>query len=130
MDTLANMLSTIKNASMIQKPFVELPYSGIKEEVLGVLKEKGFIENVKVFKLADKGFKMLHVDLKYDNGGRAITEIKRVSKPGRRIYKTKDGLKTIRGGFGISIVTTSKGVMDSRDAKRKRLGGEVICLVY
>lgn len=130
MDTLANMLSTIKNASMIQKPFVELPYSGIKEEVLGVLKEKGFIENVKVFKQEGKGFKMLHVDLKYDNGQRAITEIKRVSKPGRRIYKTKDGLKTIRGGFGISIVTTSAGVMDSRDAKRKRLGGEVICLVY
>lgn len=130
MDTIANMLSGIKNAGRAGRFFIEIPYSSMKEEILKVLKEKGFIESFKIFKLEGKSFKMLHIDLKYDNGVSLISEAKRVSKSGRRVYENKVGMKRVVGGYGISIVSTSKGVMDSMEAKRKKLGGEVICEVY
>lgn len=131
MDTIANLLSTIKNASMVKKPSVELPFSKMNEGILNILKEKGFIENVKVFKHKDSVFKGLHVDLKYsENNKPFISEAKRVSKPGRRIYLGSTELEFVRNGFGIGIVSTSRGLMTTEEAKKKKLGGEVICEVY
>lgn len=131
MDTIANLLSTIKNASMVKKSSVELPFSKMNEGILNILKEKGFVENVKVFKHKDSVIKGLHVDLKYtDNNKPFISEAKRVSKPGRRIYMNSTDLEIVRNGFGVGIVSTSRGLMTTDEAKKKKLGGEVICEIY
>lgn len=131
MDTIANLLSTIKNASMVRKASVELPFSKMNEGILNILKEKGFVENVKVFKHKDSVIKGLHVDLKYTESNKPfISEAKRVSKPGRRIYLGSTELEFVRNGFGIGIVSTSRGLMTTVEAKKKKLGGEVICEVY
>jgi len=131
MDTIANLLSTIKNASMVRKSSIELPFSKMNEGILTILKEKGFIDNVKVFKHKDSVIKGLHVDLKYSEDNKPlISEAKRVSKPGRRIYLGSTELEFVRNGFGIGIVSTSRGLMTTEDAKKKKLGGEVICEVY
>jgi small subunit ribosomal protein S8 len=131
MDTIANLLSTIKNASMVKKPSVELPFSKMNEGILNILKEKGFVENVKVFKHKDSVIKGLHVDLKYTESNKPfISEAKRVSKPGRRIYLGSTELEFVRNGYGIGIVSTSRGLMTTEEAKKKKLGGEVICEVY
>ena len=131
MDTIANLLSSIKNASMVRKESIELPFSKLNEGILNILKEKGFVENVKVFKHKDSVIKGLHVDLKYnENNKPLISEAKRVSKPGRRIYMGSKGLEIVRNGFGIGIVSTSRGLMTTDEAKKKKLGGEVICEIY
>ncbi|NBO17363.1 MAG: 30S ribosomal protein S8 [Proteobacteria bacterium] len=131
MDTIANLLSTIKNASMVRKESIELPFSKMNESILNILKEKGFINNVKVFKHKDSVIKGLHVDLKYSETEKPfISEIKRVSKPGRRIYLGSKELEIVRNGFGIGIVSTSRGLMTTDEAKKKKLGGEVICEIY
>ncbi len=131
MDTIANLLSTIKNASMVKKSSVELPFSKMNEGILHILKEKGFVENVKVFKHKDSVIKGIHVDLKYTESNKPfISEAKRVSKPGRRIYLGSTELEFVRNGFGIGIVSTSRGLMTTEEAKKKKLGGEVICEVY
>lgn len=131
MDTIANLLSTIKNASMVKKESVELPFSKMNESILNLLKERGFIEGVKVFKHKDSVIKGLHVDLKYSDGNKPmISEAKRVSKPGRRIYLGSKELEFVRNGFGIGIVSTSRGLMTTDEAKKKKLGGEVICEIY
>lgn len=131
MDTIANLLSSIKNASMVRKASLELPYSKMNEKILNILKDKGFIESVKVFKHKDSVIKGLHVDLKYTESNRPfISEAKRVSKPGRRIYLGSKELEIVRNGFGLGIVSTSRGLMSVDEAKKKKLGGEIICEVY
>jgi small subunit ribosomal protein S8 len=131
MDTIANLLSTIKNASMVRKESVELPFSKVNESILSILKDRGFVENVKVFKHKDSVIKGIHVDLKYtENNKPFISEAKRISKPGRRIYLGSKGLEIVRNGFGIGIVSTSRGLMTTDEAKKKKLGGEVICEIY
>lgn len=130
MDTLANVLSTIKNSSMSGKKFVEVPYSKITEEVLSIFKSQGFIENFNIFKPEGKAFKRIHVDILYEGGVGRISKIKRVSKPGRRVYKEAADLRDVMSGYGLSVVSTSRGVMSGKEARRKKLGGEVICEVY
>ena len=129
-DRLANMLSTIKNAYAINKPSVEMAHSKQMEEVAKVLEKAGFLKNVKVFKESGVSFKKLHLDLTYDNGMAKISNIVRVSKPGRRVYKNYSDLKPVVGGFGISVVSTSRGIMSDSDAKKRKLGGEVICTAW
>ncbi|EKD96130.1 MAG: 30S ribosomal protein S8 [uncultured bacterium] len=129
-DRLANMLSTIKNAYAISKPSVEMAHSKQMEEVAKVLEKAGFLKNVKVFKESGVSFKKLHLDLTYDNGMAKISNIVRVSKPGRRVYKNYSDLKPVVGGFGISVVSTSRGIMSDSDAKKRKLGGEVICTAW
>lgn len=130
MDRVANMLSTIKNTAMVGKKSIELPYTKMNEAVAKVLKEKGFLEEVKVFKEEGASHKMLHLDLKFEGGMPRISEVRRVSKPGRRVYKTASELRRVVGGYGIAVVSTSQGVLESMDARKRKLGGEVVCEVW
>jgi small subunit ribosomal protein S8 len=126
MDTLSNMLSAMKNGIMSGKLSVEVPYSKASEKVLHVMKDSKVIENYKVFKESEKPGKKIHVD--FIEG--KITDLRRVSKPGRRIYRAAADLKTVSNGFGIGVVSTSRGVMSVNEAKKKKLGGEVICEIW
>lgn len=130
MDTLANMLSQIKNAQVAGKPEVELPYSKEREAVAEVLEECGYLSKVKVFKSKGKNFKMLSLSLKYIDDRPFISHMRRISKPGQRIYSPADDLPKALGGKGLVIVSTSRGVMGADEARKKRLGGEVICEVW
>lgn len=128
-DILSDMLSSIKNAAMSGKPSIEVPYTKESEEVAKNLRKAGFLENVKVFKEENSSFKKLHIDLVFENGVSKITDVKRISKPGRRTYSGYKDLRRAAGGFGVTVVSTSRGVMDSSEARKKKLGGEVICEV-
>ena len=128
MDTLGDILSIIKNASMVRKPYVEVDHSSLVESVAEILKMSGFVSGVKVFKLKDSVRKKLRVDLNTDSN--VIVQASRVSKPGRRIYRSHDELKPVRNGYGIGIVSTSAGLMSTVEAKKRHLGGEVLCEIY
>ncbi len=129
-DTLSNMTSAIKNTVMAGKTYLELPYSRQSEEVAKAIKERGFFESVKVFKAKGKSFKRIGITLASENGIVKISEIKRMSTPGYRVYKKSGDLGRTRGGFGYLIVSTSRGIMGGSEARKKKLGGEVICEVY
>lgn len=131
MDTIANLLTKIKNASMVSKDIVEIPYSKMSESMLKIFKDSGFISDLKVFKLKDSVKKGISVKLSYNESGKPkISEAKRVSRPGRRIYRSARELKDERGVFGLTLVSTSRGLMPISEAKKKKLGGEVICEIY
>jgi len=131
MDTIANLLSIIKNAYMVNKPSVEVVYSKQLESISKVLESKGFIKKVKAFKFKGKAFKGLHLDLAYDDADLPVLmDIKRVSKPGRRIYKKASEIRPINNGYGLLVISTPRGIMSDEDARKKRLGGEVICKVW
>ena len=128
-DPIADMLTRIRNAVRIERPHVEVPASKVKRGLAEVLKREGYIwdwnESEK-----DK-FSVIQIDLKYGpNGERVIRHIKRVSKPGRRIYNGATQLRPILNGLGISIVSTSRGVISDREARQQNLGGEVLCEVW
>ena len=128
-DPIADMISRIRNAQMRALNTVSIPNSKFRARILDVLKEEGYISNYKI--LSEKTNKgSLIVDLKYNNGSPVITEIKRVSKPGRRVYTRADSISKIKGGLGIAIVSTSMGIMSDNDARSKNIGGEVICKVF
>jgi len=131
MDTIANLLSIIKNAYMVNKPSVEVVYSKQLEDIAKILELKGFIKKVKTFKFKGKVFKGLHLDLSYDDSDLPVLmDIKRVSKPGRRVYKKASEIKPINNGHGLLVISTPRGIMSDEDARKKRLGGEVICKVW
>jgi len=128
-DPIADMLTRIRNAVRVERPHVDIPLSKVKRGLAEVLKREGYIWDWE--EMADKPHSHLRVHLKYGpNGERIIRRIRRVSKPGRRIYKGSDGLKPILGGLGISILSTSRGVISDREARQRRLGGEVLCEVW
>jgi len=127
-DPLADMFTRIRNAQMATKPVVSMPSSKIKVSVAEVLKSEGYIAG---YSVSDDAVKpALSIELKYFEGKPVIEEIKRASRPGLRLYKGKDELPSVRGGLGVSIVSTSKGVMTDRAAKAANVGGEVICTVF
>jgi len=126
-DTLADMLTRIRNAQMAEKHSVEIPSSKMKISVLEVLKSEGFIEN---FAVQGDVKPQVTVELKYFEGKPVIEQIKRASRPGLRRYKGSDELPSVRGGLGIAIVSTSQGVMTDRAARSAGIGGEVICTVF
>jgi small subunit ribosomal protein S8 len=126
-DTLADMFTRIRNAQMAEKQTVTIPSSKMKLSVLEVLKNEGFIGN---FSTAGDVKPEITVELKYFEGKPVIEEIKRVSRPGLRQFKGTDKLPSIRGGLGISIISTSQGVMTDRAARTAGIGGEVICTVF
>ena len=130
MDPIANMLSTIKNASMVGKPSIVVTYSKEKESIAEVLKTGGFLSEVKVFKDKEAPSKSLRLDIAYVDGVSKIKEIKRTSKPGRRIYKGYTEIRPVVANLGFMVISTSRGVMNSIEAKKKKLGGEVICTIY
>jgi small subunit ribosomal protein S8 len=128
-DPIADMLTRIRNAVRVERPHVDVPLSKVKRGLAEVLKREGYIWDWE--EMPDKPHSHLRVHLKYGpNGERIIRRIRRVSKPGRRIYKGSDGLKPVLGGLGISILSTSRGVISDREARQRRLGGEVLCEVW
>lgn len=127
-DPLADMLTRIRNAQMAGKASVAMPSSKLKVAVANVLQSEGYIAGQRVD--AAEGKATLHIDLKYFQGKPVIAEIDRVSSPGLRAYKGKDELPKVRGGLGVAIVSTSKGVMTDRAARQAGVGGEVLCTVF
>lgn len=127
MDPIANFLVQIKNAQAVKHETVKVSFSKIRYELARILAKEGFIKKVK-----KKGRKQKHllITLDYENGKPKITNLKRVSKPGQRFYTSAKDLKPVRGGYGISIVSTSKGLMTNKEARKKNLGGEIICEVW
>ncbi len=126
-DPIADMLTRIRNAQHRRKVSVTMPSSKQKEAICRVLAEEGYIEGFEVEREGNKAF--LTIRLKYFEGRPVIEHIQRVSKPSRRIYKGKDELPKVQGGLGIAIVTTPKGVMTDKAARKQGFGGEVICVV-
>jgi small subunit ribosomal protein S8 len=128
-DPIADMLTRIRNAVRVEKPFVEIPSSRFKRGIADVLKREGFIWDWKEVE-EENPCATLRLELKYGpNGERVIQSIKRISKPGRRLYTRSKELKPVLGGLGISIVSTSRGVISDREARRNNVGGEVLCEV-
>jgi small subunit ribosomal protein S8 len=127
-DPLSDMLTRIRNAQMAGKPAVEMPGSKLKAAVAQVLKEEGYIADFNA--TAESGKPRLSIQLKYFDGKPVIGEIDRISRPGLRSYAGKDELPSVRGGLGVAIVSTSRGVMTDRAARAAGVGGEVLCTVF
>jgi small subunit ribosomal protein S8 len=128
MDTIGDFLTKIRNAQATFKESVEVPYSKMKFEIAKILKKENFIEEV--IKKRAGGKTIIKIILKYNEKRPAISGLKRISKPSRRIYCSYKELRPVKQGSGISIISTSKGVMTNKEARRKKLGGELICEVF
>ena len=128
-DPIADMITRIRNAQLRTLNKVSIPNSKFRARILDVLKEEGYISDYKFLSDAkNKG--SLIINLKYNNGLPVIKEIRRISKPGRRIYTKADSIPKIQSGLGIAIVSTSMGIMSDNDARSKNIGGEIICKVF
>ena len=125
-DPIADMLTRVRNAQKAKKVSVEMPASKQKANIAAVLKNEGYISG---FNVSDGSLRKLIIELKYFQGKPVIEQVRRISRPGLRIFKSKDDLPTINGGLGIAIISTSKGVMTDRQARAAGYGGEVICSV-
>lgn len=126
-DPIADMLTRIRNGQAARKAEVRMPSSRLKAAIARVLKDEGYIEDYSVTE--EGGKPVLTVRLKYYRGEPVIERIERVSKPGLRVYRGREELPKVMGGYGIAVVSTSKGVMSDREARRAGHGGEVICIV-
>ncbi|HGN3030533.1 TPA: 30S ribosomal protein S8 [Pseudomonas aeruginosa] len=126
-DPLADMLTRIRNAQMAEKTVVSMPSSKLKAAVAKVLKDEGYIAD---FQISSEIKPQLSIELKYFEGKPVIEEVKRISRPGLRQYKSVEQLPKVRGGLGVSIVSTNKGVMTDRAARAAGVGGEVLCTVF
>ena len=129
-DPIADMITRIRNAQLRALNNVTIPNSKFRARILEVLKREGYISNYKVSSVSKNKKESLLVDLKYNNGLPVIKEIKRISKPGRRIYARADSIPRIQNGLGLAIVSTSKGIMSDYEAKNNNVGGEIICKVF
>lgn len=130
-DPIADMLTRIRNASRVRKAEVFIPYSKIKLGIIKILKQHGFIESYDEIKPGeDNQFGGIMVGLKYEDGKSVITSLKRISKPGRRVYVAKDEMPNVLNNFGLAIISTSQGLFTNKEARKMGLGGEVICEIY
>tara|TARA_Y100000591_G_C21528055_1_gene542732 strand:- start:226 stop:621 length:396 start_codon:yes stop_codon:yes gene_type:complete len=127
-DPIGDMFTRIRNGQLRSLSFVNIPASKFRLKILEVLKAEGYIKNILVEE--EKNKRNLKVDLKYYEGTPVIKEIKRVSKPGRRVYSRASSIPRIQNGLGLSILSTSKGVMSDIDARKNNLGGEIICRIF
>lgn len=127
-DPISDMLTRIRNAMMVQKNQVSMPHSKIKQTVAEVLVKNNFINGIEVS--GEAGFKTLKITINDSKDNTRITEIERLSKPGRRLYKAAKEIPAVKRGRGIVVVSTSKGIMTGDEAKQAGLGGELICKVY
>ncbi|HRY60302.1 MAG TPA: 30S ribosomal protein S8 [Patescibacteria group bacterium] len=129
MDPIANMLTQIRNSLLVGQKSCLVRYSKIKEEILKAIKSAGYIKDYKIEEKNDR--KNIRVILAYDHDNNSIiTSIKRISKSGRRVYCTKDKLPYVLRGMGILVVSTSKGIMTDKSARKENIGGEIICEIY
>ena len=130
-DPIADMLTRIRNANVAMHDEVRMPSSKLKEALAGVLQREGYISGFSVEDNADRPGRTLIVNMKYaPDRTRTISGIKRVSKPGLRVYAKADNLPRVLGGLGVAVVSTSQGLMTDREARRSRMGGEVLCFVW
>ena len=127
-DPIGDMIARIKNAQLRNYKKVELPSSNFKVKIAEILKSEGYIIDYKINSESNKS--VLLINLKYHSGSPVISTIERISKPGRRIFSTAESLPKINNGLGIAIVSTSKGVMTDIDARKQKVGGEIICKVF
>ena len=127
-DPIGDMIARVKNAQARKHKKVELPSSKFKSKIADILKNEGFIKDFKINLLDKKS--VLSLELKYHSGNPVISSFERVSKPGRRIFSSADSLPKINNGLGIAIVSTPKGVMTDIDARKQKVGGEIICKVF
>ena len=127
-DPIGDMIARVKNAQARNHKKVDLPSSNFKTKIAEILKNEGFIKDFKVNKENNKS--LLSLELKYHSGNPVISTFERVSKPGRRIFSSAESLPKINNGLGIAIVSTPKGVMTDIDARKQRVGGEIICKVF
>ena len=126
-DPIADLLTRIRNAQLAGHESVDIPYSKLKTDVVRVLEEEGYIEG---FSVSEEIKSQINVSLKYADGEPVIERIKRVSRPGLRIYKGSKSVPVVNGGLGVAIVSTNKGVMTDRSARKEGVGGEVLCTVF
>ncbi len=127
-DPIGDMIARVKNAQSRNHKSVKLPSSNFKIKIAEILKNEGFVKDFKVNSENNKN--LLSLELKYHSGNPVINTFERVSKPGRRIFSSAEGLPKINNGLGIAIVSTPKGVMTDLDARKQRVGGEIICKVF
>ena len=127
-DPIGDMIARVKNAQARNHKKVELPSSNFKKKIADILKNEGFIKDFRVNSVENKS--ILSLELKYHSGNPVISAFERVSKPGRRIFSSADSLPKINNGLGIAIISTPKGVMTDIDARKQRVGGEIICKVF
>ena len=128
-DPISDLLTRIRNALMARHTIVNVPTSRMKLEIVKILKDEGYVDNFKIVEDAHQG--LIAIDLKYGHADRrAITGLERVSKPGRRIYRGKDEIPDVLNGLGITIISTSKGVMTGKTCRDRGVGGEVLCNVW
>jgi len=127
-DPITDMLNRIRNAQAVFHPAVSIPFSKLKYEIAKIFKKQGFIE--KVEKKGRKIKKTIEITLKYVDKTPAISGLKRISKPGQRIYVSRREIRRVKSGFGMAILSTSKGLMTNKEARKQKLGGEIICEIW
>jgi len=128
MDPVTDILNRIRNSQAVSKETVEISFSNLRYEIAKILEKQGFIE--KAEKKGRKAKKIIEITLKYLDKQPAISGLKRISKPGKRIYKSYQKIGKVRGGYDIAIISTSKGLITDKEARRQKLGGEVICEIW
>ena len=126
-DPIADLLTRIRNAQRANHPDVSMPASKAKEAICKVLQDEGYIDG---YGILDSAKPTLNISLRYHNGAPVIEEIARISRPGLRVYKSCDELPNVRGGLGVAIVSTDRGLLTDRAARAARVGGEVVCTVF
>ncbi|MCK1975727.1 30S ribosomal protein S8 [Jeotgalicoccus huakuii] len=128
-DPIADMLTRIRNANIVRHETLEIPASNIKKEIAGILKTEGFVKNVEFIEDDKQG--IIRVFMKYSNDSeRVITGLKRISKPGLRVYAKREELPRVLNGLGIALISTSEGVLTDKEARKRNLGGEVLAYVW
>lgn len=128
-DPIADLLTRVRNAGMVYHDKVEVPASGVKKNIAELLKTEGYVKDVEY--IADDKQGVIRMYLKYGpNRERVITGLKRISRPGLRVYAKKDDVPKVLGGLGIAIISTSRGIMTDREARKQGLGGEVLCYIW
>ena len=130
-DPIADMLTRIRNANSSKHKTVDIPSSNMKKSIANILLKEGYIKAVEEIESENNAQGIIRITLKYDEkGARIIDGLKRISKPGRRVYIGKDDIQKVLNGFGVSVISTSSGMMTGKEARKKNIGGEFICEIY
>jgi len=130
-DPIADMLTRVRNAVRARHPRLEIPHSKLKEHLADVLKREGYFDAVAVLRPKEGGFPVLRIALRYGSDGEPILSgLERISKPGRRVYCSKDRIPEVIGGLGVSVVSTSRGLMSGEECRKAGVGGEILCNVW
>ncbi len=127
-DPIADMLTRIRNAAQVRKQEVVIPHSKLKEQILDLLHQEGYVSSFQVEGKIPQ--KQIVVQLKYDHKQSVISSLKRISKSGRRVYTSKDEIPSVLNGLGVAIISTSQGIMTSQQARKAGIGGEILCEIY